>query len=587
MREIPQRLPWHSRTPPLGLLYIRCTMSLKKLALAAAAGTWLCVAVGCASSGDRSKNAASEATLPADPDALVLGAEMALQNGEHLEAARAYVRAAQLADNEELAEQATRVAYENHHWSLVLQAAERWLELNYTNEEGRRFAGLAALHLYRIDTAAEHFAALLDTAYINPQAGFLALLPQLAGEASPAALAATMARLVEKYPDLTEAHYSLAQAALQAENFALALQHAQRARELGPYWMPAAMLLARVQMVVGQSEAALATAREVLEQDNHESNRLDYALLLLQAGHEQEGRAELSALARSETAAPAVERTLADIDFQTGNVESAAQRYTNLISSGRFVYDSLFYLGAIAESRDALDDALQIYERVTGSDLAIPAQVRAASIKARRDGLEAGLQHLDEFAGTRPQYRIEVVNARATLMAQNGDTAGALKLLETALQEYPDAVELRFARIFQLEDADQVKAAVAELRALLADRPDDPAVTNALGYTLVDRTRNYKEGLELIEHALAQTPDSGAILDSMGWALHRLGRNEEALSYLQRAQQRIRDPEIELHLGVVLAALGRKDEALEVVRIASERFPDDAELQRLVKKLSK
>ncbi len=114
----------------------------------------------------------------------------------------------------------------------------------------------------------------------------------------------------------------------------------------------------------------------------------------------------------------------------------------------------------------------------------------------------------------------------------------------------------------------------------MKDRPGDPAALNALGYTLVDRTRHYREGLEYIEAALAVTPDSGAVLDSMGWALHRLKRNEEALEYLERASQRISDPEVDLHLGEVLLALGRKDEALATWQQAQQRFPDSEDLKR-------
>jgi tetratricopeptide (TPR) repeat protein len=546
----------------------------------------LTVLAGCAAPGGKPDTPEGGA-LPSDPNALVLGAELALQRGQHLDASRAYLRAAQASESEELAEQATRVAYENGHWSIVLAAAERWLELNSTNEEGRRFAGVAALHLYQIDRAAEHLGLLLDTAFINPQAGFLALLPQLSDEASPAAVAAVFQRLIAKYPDLTEAHYALGQAALQAENFALAYQHAQRARELGPYWAPAGLLLARVQMMRGETDAGLATARQIVEQDKQDSYRLEYALMLLQAGKEAEGRAELDTLSNSETAAPVVERTLADIDFQLGNREAAAQRFSNLVSSGRFVFESLFYLGAIAESRDATDDALQIYERVTGGELAMAAQTRAARIKAERQGLAEGLKHLEAFAATRPQYKIDSINARARLLAEHDDSAGALALLDSALKEYPDATELRFSRVFQLEEADKVDAAIQELRKLVTERPEDPAATNALGYTLVDRTRQHREGLKLIEQALQATPDSGAILDSMGWALHRAGRNEEALSYLEHARRRINDPEIELHLGEVLAALGRKDEARDVLQKANERYPDNEDLQQQLKKLSK
>ena len=113
-------------------------------------------------------------------------------------------------------------------------------------------------------------------------------------------------------------------------------------------------MLAQVQLARGENDAALATAKAIVEQDGQDSYRLEYALMKLQAGQEEEGRKDLNALTGSETTAAVAERALADMDFQLGNRDAAAQRYSNLVSSGRFVYESLFYLGAIAESRDGL-----------------------------------------------------------------------------------------------------------------------------------------------------------------------------------------------------------------------------------------
>lgn len=541
-----------------------------------------CLLVACASSGKKPTQAE---TVPADPNALVLGAEVALQRGEYLDASKAYLRAALSADDEALAEQATRIAYEHRQWSIVEQAADRWLRLNHTNEEARRYAAFAALHLYRLDDAAEHLSTLLETAYINPQAGFLALLPQLACEAPEAAVTSVMQRLVAKFPNLTEAHYALAQAALQSDNFALGLEHAQKARELGPYWAPAGLLLARAQLMSGQTDQSLDTAQAVVAEDNQPAHRLEYALMLIQVGREEEGKKELSALAATEDTALVVERALADIEFQMGNRDSAAKRFTNLVSTGRFVYESLFYLGAIAESRQEWDDALQLYGRVTSGEFALAAQNRAARIKTQQQGLEAGLKHLDDFASTRPQYRIEAIAAKAALLADQNDRKSALATLDEALAQYPDAVDLRFARVFQLEASDQVGAALEELRKIVASRPGDPVALNALGYTLVDRTRHHREGHELIEQALQQTPDNGAVLDSMGWALHRLERDEEALKYLEHARRRISDPEVEAHIGAVLMALGREDEARDTLMRAIERYPDNDKLKERLQDL--
>src|SRR5690606_10005169 len=192
---------------------------------------------------------------------------------------------------------------------------------------------------------------------------------------------------------------------------------------------------------------------------------------------------------------------------------------------------------------------------------------------------------LEEFAATRPQYRIETIAVKAGLLAEQGDTKGALATLDAALEQYPDAIDLRFARVFQLEASDQVHEAVEALREIVASRPEDPVALNALGYTLVDRTRHYREGYELIEQALQQTPDNGAVLDSMGWALHRLKRDEEALQYLEHASRRISDPEVDSHTAAVLMSLDRQDEARDRLMRAIERYPNNEELKERLQEL--
>lgn len=531
---------------------------------------------------------AAQAELPADPNALILGAEVALQRKQFLDASRAYVRAAELSQDEALSEQATRIAYENNQWTLVEEAGQRWLTLNPTSEDAHRFVGAAALHLYKIDEAATHFKALIESAFISPKAGFLQLLPQMMGESSGPAALAVLQQVAQDYPDVAEAHYAVAQAAIEADHFALALEHARRARELSPYWSPAGMLLARVQVMLKHTEEGLATGKAVIDQDPQDSDKLEFAILQIAAGKEDEGRKALQAMADDEgKVQAAAQRALALIEYQSGQYDSAAQRFNALLTSGRFVYEAQFHLGTMAEMRGDTDDAIQAYDRVTGSEFALGAQTRVARLKARSGGLEAGVTSLETFATNRPQYIIQVLQAESSLQDELGDHKAALATLERGLKEYPDSNELRLARVFMLESQDKVGDAVDGLRTIVRERPNDPTALNALGYTLVDRTRHQREGLELIEQALAITPDNGAVLDSMGWALHKVGRQQEALEHLERARQRVQDGEVEFHVGEVLAALGRKDEAQQVWQAAAQRFPDNNELKERLKKSAK
>ena len=77
--------------------------------------------------------------------------------------------------------------------------------------------------------------------------------------------------------------------------------------------------------------------------------------MLMQAGKEEEGRKELDALAEQRDARPRSRSARWPTSISRSAIaKPPQQRFSNLVSSGRFVYESLFYLGAIAESREAL-----------------------------------------------------------------------------------------------------------------------------------------------------------------------------------------------------------------------------------------
>jgi tetratricopeptide (TPR) repeat protein len=62
------------------------------------------------------------------------------------------------------------------------------------------------------------------------------------------------------------------------------------------------------------------------------------------------------------------------------------------------------------------------------------------------------------------------------------------------------------------------------LRRLIALKPESPQGYNALGYTFADHNIRLDEAAELVDKALALSPDDSFILDSKGWVLFRQGK---------------------------------------------------------------
>lgn len=130
------------------------------------------------------------------------------------------------------------------------------------------------------------------------------------------------------------------------------------------------------------------------------------------------------------------------------------------------------------------------------------------------------------------------------------------------IEREPTDWRLHFSRGAARERLGRHQDAEADFQRALAIFPDQPDVMNYLGYMWVDRGERLQEGLALIERAVALRPNSGAIIDSLGWAYYRVGNYERALEQIERAiELEPADPTLNDHLGDVYWRLGRGTEA--------------------------
>ena len=98
---------------------------------------------------------------------------------------------------------------------------------------------------------------------------------------------------------------------------------------------------------------------------------------------------------------------------------------------------------------------------------------------------------------------------------------------------------------------------------------------NALGYTMADRNENLQEALQMIEKAAALNPDDPAITDSLGWVHYRLGNLDLAEEYLRKAYAAYPDGEVAAHLGEVLWVQGKQREARRIWADALKADPEN------------
>jgi tetratricopeptide (TPR) repeat protein len=512
-----------------------------------------------------------------------LTAEFALARGEWPQAASSYACAAMGSADAGLAERATRVAFENFQLVAAERSARRWLELEPSREEARRFLATSLLRLYRTEAATAQFEAILDTAYTDRAQGYTALLATLSEEDNNTGAALVMERLAGADPGLAEAQYARSVLWQQAEHGTRALEAARRAIELRPGWRMAELAEVRALLLLGRTDEGLARAA-ALAADGDPLSTLNHAWLLVGARRDEEARAAFESLRRTQVAVPQALEGLGTLAYARRDLDAASRAFSELAQASQGDETALAYLGFIADDQGRAALAVRYLERVTTGPRAVPAQLRAYRLMDRLGAPERAELVLADFLEQSPDSVRDVVVGRANQLADAGRPNDAVALLQRSLRYYPDDDDLRLAQAFLLERLDRVPAAVKVMRDVLERRPDDPTALNSLGYTLVDRAGRVQEGHELILRALESRPDSYAIIDSAGWALFRLKRNAEALGWLERAWERSRDPEVAAHLGEVLWAEGRRDEARRLWDEARADAPDNRSLQRAMER---
>lgn len=503
-----------------------------------------------------------------------LAGEVALNEQDYRTAAVEFRKAAELSDQVEDARQATEIGFIYGFNDEALASAKRWLDLSDDSEEAQLYFARIQLRRGEYGSARRAFKRLISGEDAEDR---LVVLISVLIEEDPQAGDRIMRSLTKPYKDSAKAHYAAAVMALAAEDNAYALERAQKAIDIEPEWLRPHLLYARALLLDGKIDEAIDyTARLIGDDpDPDPEARVELAIMMMSVGRDEDALSQVNQVLLEQPSNMEALRLMALINFRLGHFDAAWDDFEDLASSGRFTMEARYYLARIADMRENYDRAIRLYMQVESGQHALAARRRGSALIAfEQDDPNYALQKLDEFARIQPASAVDVTFARAQLLSM-------MERYEDSLAEYDKYLSFRsddeFATLGKADlllRMDRLDAAIGTYASALERWPDSATTLNAYGYTLADRTERYEEAADLIEKALALDPDNSAIIDSWGWVLHKLGRNEEALENLERAYSMFDDAEVAAHIVEVLAALDRRDEALELLEAAEVKQPD-------------
>ena len=252
--------------------------------------------------------------------------------------------------------------------------------------------------------------------------------------------------------------------------------------------------------------------------------------------------------------------------------------------------DAILLSAELLEDMDQPALATRAYRRVPQDSPAFHVAELGRADALRRSGRDdAALEVLDGLAATYGSLPI-VQTTRGDLLRNMNRYVESVQAYDKALSLYdendPGQWFVLYARGISHERLGHWPEAESDFRAALALNPGHPRVLNYLGYSMVEKQQNLDEALDMIERAADSRPDSGFILDSLGWALYRLGRYDEAVGHMERAAELMPvDPVVTDHLGDVYWAVGRFLEAEFQWNRALSFNPEEKDATRIRRKL--
>ncbi len=220
------------------------------------------------------------------------------------------------------------------------------------------------------------------------------------------------------------------------------------------------------------------------------------------------------------------------------------------------------YLGWLYEQIDDVEKALDAYGTNIDLDATFyDSRIHLGILLYRLTRYDEAVQHLTRAAGLKPgNSETHLLLGLSYLQADKFERATSA--FEKGLEYHPNDEDLRFNLGAAYDKLDRFPDVVREMEAVLALNPDHTDALNYLGYSYADRGINGEEAVELTRRAVALKPDNGAYVDSLGWALFKVGKVAEALRELQRAAELVEDdPVIFEHLGEIYLIQEHRDAA--------------------------
>lgn len=383
--------------------------------------------------------------------------------------------------------------------------------------------------------------------------------------------------LTKQNPELIIAHYYRGRISLEMGRYQEAEKALAKALELNNSLEPALFDLGTLYQVTDRPAKAVETYKKLLEfYPDNMATKERLVNLYLKLGLKEKAEQEMQEIKRISRPGEPGRQALGLIYLRQGRLDESINELKLIVSAWPKDHKSRYYLATAYEEKGDIEEALEHFRLIRPeSNYYINAQMHIAHLLSVRKRYEEAIAVL-ERAITSEKGRSELYLMLSSIYETKKEYAKAKAVIKEGLEQDEKNIELIF-RLGVLFDKSGDKAScIEQMRKILGIDPGHADSLNYIGYTYAEQGVRLDEAMDLIQKAIKLKPDSGYIIDSLGWVYYQKGLYDEAARYLEKAATlEEKDPTINEHLGDVYFKLNKFKKALAYYEKALSLKPAD------------
>ncbi|MBW1786453.1 MAG: tetratricopeptide repeat protein [Deltaproteobacteria bacterium] len=389
--------------------------------------------------------------------------------------------------------------------------------------------------------------------------------------------------VIDQNPKLVIAFYYRGRINLEIRNYEAAEAAYLKALKLNPGLEPALFDLGTLyQMTQREMDAIDIYKKLVLLNPQNLTVRERMVDLYIKLGLKEKAEQEMNAIKERAEPGDPERQALGLLYLRQGRLDESIEELKLILAAWPEDDKTRYYLGTAYEENKDLENALAQFRKIgPESKYFQSSRIHIAYILDSQGKSTEAIDVL-ESAIDGSEAEVELYLMLASLYEGLKKYDKGIEVAREGLKNDERNVDLLFRIGVLLDKKGDKEACLTEMRNILKIDPDHADALNYIGYTYAEKGIRLDEAMKLIKRALAIKPESGYILDSLGWVYFQKGQYGEALGYLEKAAIATPDdPTINEHLGDTYLKMERHGEAIDAYKKAlSLEHPDSDKVKK-------